>query len=221
MLISENAEHVALTAIYLAGKTEEMKPGPGYPPSHRGIDVYKLFRHCKLSSASKVYAGEMSLLRTLSFQLLVFHPMRALRGWIDELKESDGDEEAYETLLSLGEDRIVWAYFTDALFTATPGSIAASCLLLAIEVMGESSPIGKSAFAAAFSKMKERVNPEIPFMMADVERLALAIAKGNVKTITDEAKLRVHNLHVKARKFRAALERKRKTPAPCFVAGLC
>ena len=216
---SEEPEAIALTAIYLAGKTEEMKPGPGYPPSHRGIDVEKFSAYCKLKKKSKIYAGEMGLLRTLSFQLLVFHPMRALRGWIESYKqrarkadEKLASDESFKELQDLAEDRIVWAYFTDALFTATPGGVGAACLLLAIKSMGDSSPLSVEKFQACWGYFYEKYAPEPErekLSLEGLEALAQVIQSGDVSIKVDL--MRSHEVKSRRKKLKAALEaRKRK-----------
>jgi len=127
-----------VTALYLAGKVEEVPPdeAAGYTLAQRGVNMDALSQ--RLASKSRSAAtlkkesidNEMKLLVGLNFDLLCFHPLRTALGYVEELTRS-GASIADPDLAVLKKE--IWlrssaCYLVeDLIFEYPPGFLGGVC----------------------------------------------------------------------------------------------
>ncbi|KDO35545.1 hypothetical protein SPRG_00391 [Saprolegnia parasitica CBS 223.65] len=123
-------KYIAPTVIYVAGKVEEQYISVDSISEQLQVDV------------NQVIAHEMIVLEGVRFQLIMYHPFRALTGFIDDIRafyKSRGVDLKIPTLQSLHASAT--ACINDLILTDAPLLYAPACLALAgLQLTVESAP---------------------------------------------------------------------------------
>ncbi|KAF0695367.1 Aste57867_13801 [Aphanomyces stellatus] len=115
-------KYIGATAIYVAGKVEEQ-----YISVEGLVKLYE-----GVIKETDVIAHEMIVLEGVRFQLIMYHPFRALTGFIDDLRayyKSRGADISVAVLQTL--HATATALIHDILLTDSPFLYAPACLALA------------------------------------------------------------------------------------------
>ncbi|OQR82805.1 cyclin-H [Achlya hypogyna] len=123
-------KYIAPTVIYVAGKVEEQYISVDSISEQLSVDV------------NQVIAHEMIVLEGVRFQLIMYHPFRALTGFIDDVRayyKSRGVDLKIPTLQSLHASAT--ATINDLILTDAPLLFAPACLALAgLQLTVEAAP---------------------------------------------------------------------------------
>ena len=131
-----------LTALYLAGKVEEMPPSAKLQLNQRGVDMDEL---CNIAKTKKrtpemlkneSIRNEMKLLVALNFDLLCFHPLRPALGFLRVLKKTGNGSFPAAHALALEEaiyKKCIGCYLVrDFIFIYPPAFLGAVALFSAV-----------------------------------------------------------------------------------------
>ncbi|XP_004348175.2 hypothetical protein CAOG_04347 [Capsaspora owczarzaki ATCC 30864] len=117
-------KHIILTCFYMACKTEEIN-----------IDLSAFVTNLELSESDSalILQLEIILVQRLHFHLVVFHPMRSLRGFFYDVRARGAVSQTAELEAAYRDAKalIDQSFMTDACFLAPPSQLALAALCIA------------------------------------------------------------------------------------------
>jgi len=128
---------IVITCIALACKAEDCQLVATLEELLAHPAVVAELGHAKIESAlSVVQESELLLLQGTRFHLMLHHPYRPLRGWIDALEKHSGPAMLTQTASQRAVECIHRGVHTDAVFLHSPSRLALAALLAGCDAQG-------------------------------------------------------------------------------------